>query len=45
MPFAKAAVDAGVILRPFDGDGVRVTVTEPDENDAFLKFAADWATG
>ncbi len=45
VPFAKAAVDAGVILRPFDGDGVRVTVTETDENDAFLKFAADWARG
>jgi len=43
LPFAQASTEAGVIVRPFDGDGVRVTVTEVDENDAFLAFAADWA--
>ena len=42
--FADAARDAGVIIRPFAGDGVRVTVTEPDENDSFLAFAAGWAS-
>jgi histidinol-phosphate aminotransferase len=39
VPFARDAVDAGVIIRPFDGDGVRVTVTEEAENNAFLDFA------
>ncbi|WP_287004573.1 histidinol-phosphate transaminase [Gordonia sp. UBA7860] len=41
--FADAARDAGVIIRPFAGDGVRATVTEADENDAFLSFATRWA--
>lgn len=41
--FAAAARDAGVIIRPFAGDGVRVTVTEAEENDAFLTFATHWA--
>ncbi|GAB08346.1 histidinol-phosphate aminotransferase [Gordonia araii NBRC 100433] len=43
LPFARASADAGVIIRPFDGDGVRVTVTHPAENDVFLGFASDWA--
>lgn len=42
VPFAKAATDAGVVVRPFAGDGVRVTVTVPEENDAFLAFARSW---
>ncbi|GAA4402118.1 histidinol-phosphate transaminase [Tsukamurella soli] len=41
-PFAAAAAEAGLLVRPFDGDGVRVTVTEPAENDAFLAFATGW---
>ena len=32
-----------MIIRPFAGDGVRVTVTEAEENDAFLTFATRWA--
>lgn len=43
LRFAQGSADAGVIIRPFDGDGVRVTVTEPAEDDAFLAYAADWA--
>ncbi len=43
VPFARASAEAGVIIRPFDGDGVRVTITERNENDAFLAFAAQWA--
>ena len=39
LPFARAATEAGIIVRPFDGDGVRVTITRPDENDSFLAFA------
>ncbi|UQE75292.1 histidinol-phosphate transaminase [Gordonia sp. PP30] len=38
-PFAEAATRAGVIVRPFAGEGVRVTVTVPAENDVFLDFA------
>lgn len=39
---AAAARDAGLILRGFAGDGVRVTIAEPEANDAFLAFAKDW---
>jgi histidinol-phosphate aminotransferase len=34
--FAAACETHGVIVRAFPGDGVRVTVGTPDENDAFL---------
>jgi histidinol-phosphate aminotransferase len=37
--FAGACERANVIVRPFAGDGVRVTVGLPDENDAFLAAA------
>ena len=30
---------AGVVVRPFPGEGVRVTVGEPEANDIFLKTA------
>jgi len=43
MPFAQASTEAGLIVRPFDGDGVRVTVTNREEDDAFLAFARTWA--
>lgn len=42
VPFAQASTNAGIIVRPFDGDGVRVTVTNADENDRFLGFAREW---
>ena len=42
-PFGAASTEAGVIVRPFAGDGVRVTVTDTGENDAFLAFAREWA--
>ncbi|AVL99327.1 histidinol-phosphate transaminase [Gordonia iterans] len=44
VPFAAAAAEAGVILRPFAGDGVRVTVTHREENNVFLAFARKWRT-
>lgn len=44
VDFAQAAVDAGVVVRPFAGDGVRVTVTDPHENDRFIAFAREWGT-
>lgn len=37
--FAEAAAEAGVILRNFTGDGTRVTIGDPHENDRFLAFA------
>ncbi|HEX5741739.1 MAG TPA: histidinol-phosphate transaminase [Pilimelia sp.] len=39
VDFAKACEARGVIVRPFAGDGVRVTVGTPEENDAFLAVA------
>lgn len=39
LPFAAACEAAGVIVRPFPGEGVRVTVGTPGENDAFLAAA------
>jgi histidinol-phosphate aminotransferase len=37
--FAAACSDGGVIVRPFPGEGVRVTIGTPEENDAFLALA------
>jgi histidinol-phosphate aminotransferase len=39
MEFAQACERQGVIVRPFAGDGVRVTIGTPEENDAFLAAA------
>ena len=40
MDFASAC--APVSVRPFAGDGVRVSIGEPHVNDRFLQVAADW---
>jgi len=37
--FGAACADAGVLVRPFAGDGVRVTIGTPEENDTFLAVA------
>lgn len=37
--YAESSAEAGVIIRPYGEDGVRVTVGDPHENDAFLAFA------
>jgi histidinol-phosphate aminotransferase len=37
--FAAHCLDHKVVVRPFHPDGVRVTVTTPEENDAFLAAA------
>ncbi|MEU3947310.1 histidinol-phosphate transaminase [Streptomyces sp. NPDC029526] len=37
--FAQACEQAGVVVRPFPGEGVRVTVGEDEANDIFLKTA------
>jgi histidinol-phosphate aminotransferase len=40
--FAEACLAAGVLVRPFATDGVRVTIGLPEENDAFLAVAREW---
>ncbi len=42
--FAASAETAGITVRPFAGDGVRVSIGEPEANDVFLQVAADWIT-
>ncbi len=42
VPFAQACEAAGIIVRPFAGEGVRVTVGTPEENDAFLTAAESY---
>ncbi|MDR1825950.1 MAG: histidinol-phosphate transaminase [Bifidobacteriaceae bacterium] len=42
-PFAQACSNARVIVRPFAGDGVRVSVGEKAGVDRFLEVAATWA--
>lgn len=39
---ATQAADAGVIVRPFAGEGLRVTVGEPEATDLLLGVAARW---
>jgi histidinol-phosphate aminotransferase len=39
VPFGAACEEAKVIVRPFAGDGVRITLGTPEENDAFLAAA------
>jgi histidinol-phosphate aminotransferase len=36
VAFAAACEEAGIIVRPFAGDGVRITIGTPEENDALL---------
>lgn len=40
--FAAAATRAGVLVRPFAGDGVRISVGEPEANDVALEVTGDW---
>jgi histidinol-phosphate aminotransferase len=40
--FAASCEKVGVSVRPFQGDGVRVTVGEPEANDLFLGAAKAW---
>lgn len=39
---AAEAREAGVLVRPFAGDGIRVSIGEREANDAFLAVAARW---
>ena len=42
-PFAAHCLQHKVVVRPFHPDGVRVTVSAPEENDAFLAAARSFA--
>lgn len=42
--FGAASAEAGVMVRPYGTDGVRVTAGDPHENDRFLRFATAPAT-
>ncbi len=41
--YAARSAAAGVLIRPYGEDGVRVTVGTPHENDAFIAFATSAA--
>ena len=43
--FAERCEQAGVVVRPFAGEGVRVSIGETEANDLFLKAAADFRRG
>jgi len=40
--FAQHCADRGVLVRPFAGEGVRVTIGLPEEDDAFLSAATSF---
>jgi histidinol-phosphate aminotransferase len=42
MDRAAEAKAAGVLVRPFAGHGIRVSIGSPEANDAFLKVASAW---
>ena len=42
LDFVERAADAGIIVRPYGSDGVRITIGAPEENDALLRFAQGW---
>ena len=39
-PFAEACDAVGIAVRPFDGEGARVSIGTPAANDAFLAVAS-----
>jgi histidinol-phosphate aminotransferase len=42
LDFAARCDGAGVSVRPFAGDGVRVSIGEPEANDLFIGAAGGW---
>ncbi|MET7458926.1 histidinol-phosphate transaminase [Nonomuraea sp. NPDC005501] len=44
LDFAAACAVEGVAVRPFEGEGARVSIGDPEANDAFLKAAAAFHT-
>ncbi len=44
MQFAEACDQAGISIRPFAGEGVRVSIGEKAANDRFLEVASAYLT-
>lgn len=42
LEFAEACFASGLSVRPFAGDGVRVTIGDPHANDLFVQVASRW---
>jgi histidinol-phosphate aminotransferase len=42
--FAAAADEAGIVVRPFAGEGARVSIGEPEANDRLVSVAAAFAS-
>ena len=40
LEFAAAADEVGIVVRPFAGEGARVTIGEPEANDRLMRLAA-----
>ncbi|MFG2195616.1 histidinol-phosphate transaminase [Streptomyces sp. NPDC048639] len=45
VDFAEACEKAGVIVRPFPGEGVRATIGETEANDLLLRVAEEFRSG
>ncbi|MEU8570372.1 histidinol-phosphate transaminase [Streptomyces pathocidini] len=45
VDFAAACERAGVVVRPFPGEGVRATIGEAEANDVLLRVAEDFRVG
>lgn len=43
IEFAQRARAQGILVRPFAAEGVRVSVSSAEENDAFLALVGEWA--
>lgn len=41
---AAACTGAGLSVRPFDGEGIRITIAEPEANAAVAALLTSWAT-
>jgi histidinol-phosphate aminotransferase len=41
--FVAAAEQAGIMVRPFAGEGVRISIGETEGNDVFLEVASSFA--
>jgi histidinol-phosphate aminotransferase len=40
--FAAACEEVGIAIRPFGAEGARITIGDPEANDAFLQVARAW---
>ncbi|MDO5495138.1 MAG: histidinol-phosphate transaminase [bacterium] len=40
--FVEDANDAGLLVRGFAGEGVRISIGEPEANDAVIEFLGEW---